>query len=402
MNWSAWEAKALASDSLLRTQRPFWQARCRRRDFSLALLLWASTSVKRWIQLIVSLVITLTCFWWTFKDTKVSEMLAALASANWFWLGPYLGILLFIHLCRTLRWGNLLSGIERVPFKPLNEASAIGFMMLLVLPFRLGEFARPFLVAQRSTIRRSAAMTSVVLERIVDGIVIALLLRGLLFFVPPGSADLSYIQWGGTLMFLVFGGGFAFLLMARWQQQRVAGLIRGTVGRVAPGPTEKIVGIVDGFVGALRQLPDAKNMAMFVLWTAGYWGANGLGMWVLAKAFDCSGAQTGAICEPLLLSPFAGFVVLSVLIIGLMIPAAPGSAGTFQAFVKLGLGLFVPAAVVNSSGIAFANVLWVVQILQQVLLGLVFLVASKGSFADLAGNLAKQSTEAKPLPEGAQ
>ena len=59
-----------------------------------------------------------------------------------------------------------LSGLEKVPFKQLYEASAIGFMMLIILPFRLGEFARPFLIAQRSGIRRSAAMTSVVFERI--------------------------------------------------------------------------------------------------------------------------------------------------------------------------------------------------------------------------------------------
>src|ERR1700760_4242165 len=106
-------------------------------------------------------------------------MMESLKSANYLWLVPYLGILTAIHVCRTLRWGSLLSGMERVAFKPLNEASALGFMMLLVRPSPLGEFARPFLIAQRSTIRRSAAMTSVVLERIVDGVTIALLLRGL-------------------------------------------------------------------------------------------------------------------------------------------------------------------------------------------------------------------------------
>src|SRR6185436_9478882 len=111
----------------------------------------------------------------------------------------YLAILTVIHLCRTLRWGNLLSGMEKVKFWPLNEASAIGFMMLLVLPFRLGEFARPFLIAERSGIRRSAAMTTVVFERIVDGIVIAIALRLLLFFVPEQAASLSYVRAGANV-----------------------------------------------------------------------------------------------------------------------------------------------------------------------------------------------------------
>jgi hypothetical protein len=86
--------------------------------------------------------------------------------------------LALIHIARTLRWGNLMAGLEKVPFQKLNEASAIGFMMLIILPFRLGEFARPFLIAERSNIRRSPAMTSVVLERIIDGLLIAVLLRG--------------------------------------------------------------------------------------------------------------------------------------------------------------------------------------------------------------------------------
>lgn len=344
--------------------------------------------MNRWIKFGLSLAITAGCFWWTFKDTRWAEMFASLRSANYLWLVPYVGLLGVIQLARTLRWGNLLSGLEKVPFKPLNEASAIGFMMLIVLPFRLGEFARPFLIAQRSNIRRSAAMTSVVLERIVDGIVIAVLLRALLFFVPDTAKELSYVRWGANIMFLVFGGGLLFLVVARWQHDRVIGLIRGTLGKLAPGATEKGVHVVDGFVGALKQLPDGKNLALFAFWTALYWVANGLGMSLLARAFDCGAGQP--LCQPMLLTVFQGFVLLAVLIVGLMIPAAPGSAGTFQAFIIIGLSLFLPDEVVHASGVAYANVLWVVQIVQQIVIGLVFMVWSHASFKDIAGKLSDQ------------
>ena len=349
--------------------------------------------MNRWIKFGLSLAITVGCFWWTFKDTRWAEMFASLRSANYLWLLPYLGVLGVIHVSRTLRWGNLLSGMEKVPFKQLNEASAIGFMMLIILPFRLGEFARPFLIAQRSSIRRSAAMTSVVLERIVDGIVIAVLLRVLLFFVPDTAKELSYVRWGANIMFLVFGGGLLFLIIARWQHDRVIGLIRATLGKLAPGLTERGVHIVDGFVGALKQLPDGKNQALFVLWTAVYWTANGVGMTLLAQAFDCGAGQ--ALCQPMALTLFQGFVVLSVLIVGLMIPAAPGSAGTFQAFAVLGLSLFLPDAVVHASGVAFANVLWVVQMIQLIATGLVFMVWSHASFKDIAGKLSDEQKEEK-------
>ncbi len=350
--------------------------------------------MKRWIQLGVSLFITAVCLWWTFKDTQWEAMWSSLRSANWAVTMPvFIASLLLIQLARTLRWGHLLSSLEKVPFKQLNEASAIGFMMLIILPFRLGEFARPLLIAQRSNIRRSAAMTSVVLERIIDGLIIATLLWVLMFFVPADARGINLIRSGATAMFLVFGGGFLFLLLARWRHELVMSVLRRTLGRLAPGPTEKIIGIVDGFVSALRQLPDAKNFALFFFWTAVYWLANGAGMAFFANGFDCSGAN-GAACVPLELTLFQSFFVLCVTIVGMLIPAAPGSAGTVQFALKLGLSVFLTDEVVNSSGVAYANVLWLTQILQQILFGVVFMVVSRGSFRDLAGKLSEQQKSA--------
>jgi len=349
--------------------------------------------VGKWVKFIVSLAITGVCLYLTFKDTRWPEMWGALQSANYLWLLAYLLVLTVIHLARTLRWGNLLSGMEQVPFKKLNEASAIGFMMLLVLPFRLGEFARPYLIAERSTIRRSAAMTTVVLERIVDGIVIAVSLRVLLFFVPPTSPNIDGIAFASTVMFAIFGGGLVFLLLARWQHDRVIGLMRLLLGKASPKLAERAVYVVDGFVGALKQLPDRRNMALFTFWTAVYWGANGYGMSVFARAFDCSRVTAGIACEPLSLTTFEGFVVLTVLIVGLMIPAGPASGGTFQYAAKVGLALFVSKEVVSSSGVAYANLLWLVQLTQIIGFGMIFLFLSHGSFRDIAGKLSNQQAD---------
>jgi hypothetical protein len=91
------------------------------------------------------------------------------------------------------------------------------------------------------------------------------------------------------------------------------------------------------------------------------------------------------------LSVFQGFVVLSVLVVGLMIPAAPGMMGTFQAGVKVGLSLFLADGVVNSSGLAYANVMWLSQTVQQIGLGVILLSLSQVSFKDVARRLNKDS-----------
>src|SRR5262249_10165623 len=63
-------------------------------------------------------------------------------------------------------------------------------------------------------------------------------------------------------------------------------------------------------------------------------------------------------------------------------------------FVKLGLTLFLPVAVVNGPGLAYANVLWFCQVAQQILLGVVFLSIDQLSFRDLAGRLDREDRTA--------
>ena len=310
-------------------------------------------------------------------------MWASIRHVNVYKLLSYLLIVSFIHVARTLRWGHLLSGLEKVPFRVLNEVSAIGFMLLMILPFRLGELARPFLIARRSNIRRSSAMASIAFERIVDGVAIALFLRVLLFFIEEDSPAVTQIRVAGNMMFLVFFSGFVFLLFARWQHDRSIALMRATVGRIAPELMDKVVSVVDGFVSALKQLPGKKQVALFAMWTVLYWAANGFGLSLLASAFDCSGTEV-ALCRPMHLTIFQGYVALCVLVVGLMIPAAPGSAGTFQFAVLLALSVFLPSTVVKSSGVAFVNVLWLVQTSQQVAFGLFFMVRSHLSLRDVS------------------
>jgi len=338
--------------------------------------------VKRLLKLLASLAVTFVFGWWAFHDTRWNELWASLRTANYVWVIPYVVILLLIHLSRTARWGALLASQERVRFRALNDASAIGFMMLLVLPFRLGEFARPFLIAQRSSIRRSAAMTSVVLERIADGVFVALLLRGLLFVVHGNATPMRLARYGANVMFLIFFGGFLFLLFAAWHHDRAVALVRGTLGRISPSLGERASGIVNTFVGALKQGHRPAEMVAFLAWTILYWGLNGFGMWVLMQAF------------PFQLTLVQCYVVMCLVVVGVMIPAAPGMVGTFQAAVKLGLSIFLPAAVVNGPGLAYANVLWLCQTAQQIGLGLIFLSIDQLSFRDLAGRLDREGDAA--------
>src|SRR5205823_12500303 len=90
------------------------------------------------------------------------------------YLAAYLALLVILHLCRALRWNYLLAPLGvRIPPGPLLAISSVGFMAILALPARLGEFVRPGLLRKHG-VSASSALGTVAVERIVDGLLISL------------------------------------------------------------------------------------------------------------------------------------------------------------------------------------------------------------------------------------
>src|SRR5438105_3991677 len=177
--------------------------------------------LKLVLRTVLSLAMSAVFIWLSLRHTDVRAVASAMAAADPGRIALYVCVLLAIHLVRTVRWGILLEPLGHVSFKRLNSASAVGWMLLMVLPLRLGEFARPLLIARPpagggAPLRRSGAMASVVVERIVDGIAIGILgifsLRML-----GGSASGKYLEFARSASVLValgFGALCAGLVLA--------------------------------------------------------------------------------------------------------------------------------------------------------------------------------------------
>lgn len=317
--------------------------------------------MKRLVQALIGLAVSGLALWLTLRGKDLTEVVREIREADYGYLLPYIVILLAIHLARTVRWGILLEPVAKLSFARLNAASAVGFMALILLPFRLGEFARPYLVAERPNLRVSAALSSVVVERVVDGLFTGLIFVISLWAVPDGTPGLSLLRTGGVLVSLVFAGLLAFLVGAYRNRMKAVGMVSRMFAPFSPALAERATGMLDAFIHGLRLVPSRKKLVLFFLLTAAYWGMNAWGMSLLARGF---GLRLGAT---------ESVAVLGVLVIGVMIPAGPGMIGTFQGAVVLGLSLFVPSEVVATRGTAYANVLWAVQLGQQTALGLIFL-----------------------------
>ncbi len=317
--------------------------------------------MKRVLQIAGGVAVSALALWLTLRGKDLAAIWAAVEQADYAWLLPYAGILAVIHVARTLRWGILLEPVAKVPFSRLNAVSAVGFMALMILPFRIGEFARPYLIAERPKIRVSATLSSVVVERVADGLFTAALLVLTLLAVPEGTPGLHLLRLAGLVVFAVFGAILAFLVVAYRNRALAVRFTHRMLDPLSPRLAGRASAMMDAFIHGLRVVPSRSKVATFFLLTALYWGMNAWGMSVLARAFEIH------------LTLVESFTVLGVLVVGVMIPSGPGMVGTFQAATVLGLSLFVPSDVLDTRGTAYANVLWAVQLAFTTALGLFFL-----------------------------
>lgn len=315
------------------------------------------------IKTVVSIAIGAVFIWLAVRDVDLDQVSSALGRVDLGIVGLYILIFALVHLSRIVRWGLLLKPIGQVSFGRLFTVGSVGFMALMLLPLRLGEFARPILVAERGKIRVSAALATIVVERVVDALAMAGLLVGMLFFLDGQievPADLRFWSWIVLAGFVALLG---FLLLAYWRQEATVAWFKRLLTPLSAKVANRLGSTLHSFIGGLRALPDPKLLAAFLGLTVIYWGLNGIGLWLLFGAFD--GLRDLGLLE--------AFTALSVLCVGLMIPAGPGMIGNFHYFIKLGLSLFVAEAVLGSSGVAYAILVHAIQLGLQVILGVVCL-----------------------------
>jgi uncharacterized protein (TIRG00374 family) len=328
--------------------------------------------VKFWLNLLASLAVGAVCVWaaWPRHD-QLAEIKHAFVTLRWGWVALYVATLVGVHFFRAWRWDFLLrpSGV-RVPLGRLLAVSSVGFMAILALPARLGEFVRPYLIAERGRLTMSEALGTVAVERIIDGLMISFLVFfSFLSLSGPGAPAWMMPAAYGSLGLFVAATIFLIVgVIAPERTARIAVRI-ALLDRFAPGLARRIEHMLVMLCRGFRVLGDVRNLAAFLLGTALYWGFNGFGMWILARGFDLPLSLVGA------------FATMGLTGVGIMLPNSPGLIGQFHYFSQLGLLLYLPAALAKGPGVAYVAVLHGLQLVWYLGIGCLCLLSSHVSFA---------------------
>ncbi len=311
----------------------------------------------RWpLRLAISLVLGALLLWLLARGGLPIVPNARTRALVAWWAPPsYLLSLMLVHFVRGARWRHLLRPIGKVPFRHIMGTAFLGFAALLFFPLRMGEVVRPYMIGHYGEVKGWEAAGTIAAERIIDGVLLtSLLLVGLQLSTPrlPFPDHIGALQMPvaavpamAYFMLAVFMSAFAAMALFYWRRAWGVRLVHLAIGWISERWAERLSAIVGRVAAGIGFLPSRRNTIPFVLETLLYWSLNAAGMWLLAQG---CGMHSVGLAE--------AFVVMGVLGIGILVPAAPGFFGTYQLSIYLGLAMFVSKSDVTSRGAAYVFV----------------------------------------------
>lgn len=331
---------------------------------------------RPWVALVVSLCIGGALLWVAVRDLEFDEIIQYIADMDGrrltAALAGYAVLYSVVHVMRMWRWSFLLRHLGDFPLTRVMSAAAIGFTAIIVLPLRLGELVRPYVLARETDCTMSAALGSAVVERVIDGLFISLLLFVTLALYE-GDANTAFARGAAGVSLSIFVSALTVVLAALWRREWTLGWLRWLLSRISHRLEGMVIGLLESFLDGAESLRKGRTLVPFVLVTAAYWGLNGLSIaWLGWAGFG------------LALGPLSGLTVLAILVVGLMIPTGPGLAGNYELFALEALGLFLPQTQVVVAGAAFVAAMHLVQFFVQLVPGLALVWARGTSLFSVA------------------
>ncbi len=307
--------------------------------------------LRFWAGILISVVGTVLAI----RAVDFGEAWSALGQINYYPILVALAALVVTMATKALRWRLLFDLPKGCP--PLTKVFSvliIGQMFNLVLPLRMGEVARAYYIGEMTGINKSLAISTVVVEKIVDMLAALLLVVLLLPSVPFPS----WLQGPVTSLAIVAVVAFMLLILIAWQMSSFSILLTRFLA-ILPGSLRPqfIQAQVEKALDGLRAVREVRMLPVLLL-TAAAWVFSALTNHFVFLALGVDLPLT------------ASFFLLVILQVGVAVPTGPGRIGVFQYLTVLALAVF---AVTAEKALAVGIVLYLLVHIPPIVMGLIFL-----------------------------
>ena len=178
----------------------------------------------RALKIGLGLVVTIVCLVAALWGIEWNELKISFRNANYASLGTLTVLLAVFYWLKAKRWSLLLQPLRRFRTGEVVPALMIGFMGNNVLPAHLGELVRVWVLGRQSGLPKAAILSTVVLERVFDLVVVLAMLGGGLLLVPeiPGEVQAASLTIAGLtalgvgLLVIYIRWTSAFVAVGKW------------------------------------------------------------------------------------------------------------------------------------------------------------------------------------------
>ena len=267
------------------------------------------------------------------------------------------------YVVRAWRWQSLLAPIGPTRYTVAFETTVIGFAANALIPGRVGEVLRPYLLARREHLNATSAFATVILERFLDLATVLLLFAFFVFTVGRGvisgdPAKLAVVKFGGGVAAASAVAGLVILFALAGHPERL-GRAALRVERLLPA---RLAGVVAAFVETFAQglavMRHPTRLVTALALSFPMWMSIAAGIWLTSRAFHITFPYTGS------------FLVMTMLVVGVAAPT-PGGVGAFHAAYQFAVTEFFAAP--GDRAVGAAIVLHAVSFVPVTLLGLLFM-----------------------------
>jgi glycosyltransferase 2 family protein len=278
--------------------------------------------MKRW-YFWAGLIISILFLYFALQGLQLGHVLDSIQSANLIWLIPVVFIYFTSVWFRSLRWKYLLQPVKQIPVNEVYPVVAIGYMGNNIYPARAGELLRAVVLKRRYDIPVSSTLATIIIERIIDGVV----MLGFIFFnlfelnqLTASSGFVGSIRslalWGS----IAFFGALLFFILAARFPEKVQRFVHWIIDRIVPEKWRaKFKDITLRFFTGIKSLISIKNLSIVLGISVVIWLLETSVYWVVMQAF------------PFSINFFGLMLMNGILNLSTTLPSAPGYIGTFDA-----------------------------------------------------------------------
>ena len=268
------------------------------------------------IGIVLSLVVLVVMI--LFIDGK--EVAAAFKQVNILIVAPLSFLLVFALLCRAYAWRIILN--EKVSLSQSFLIINAGYFVNTILPFRVGELARVFLLLP-SGFSFWSAIPTILVERIFDlGFALSLFFIGLPFALDFSQDIFTLYLLAGFAVL-----GIVILILLVKNKEKVYRWLEN-LNLLGDRFKSRLIDLVRSVLSSLETLSDPLKFAKVFIGMVLSWGLSLIFQYLLLKAFIPE--------ANLIMAVFA----IGAVAIGISIPSSPGNIGLYEASITLALTAF--------------------------------------------------------------